>query len=469
MAKFIGRQKELSILEKIYKSTEAELVVLYGRRRIGKTSLIGQFCRGKKYLYFACRQINDDIQRAEMSRQLIRMGAPLGKFVSVFDSWDTIFNQLGEITSDEKLICVIDEFPYAVENNSSIPSILQHAWDQYLTQKNIMLILCGSSMSFMEKEVLAEKSPLFGRATHTIKLTEMDFRETIDFFPNYSPVDRVLSYAVLGGSPYCLTCFNPDISFEENVVNTILMPSSSLWNYPNTIIHQECREPSRYNEILTAIAMGATRFSDLVSKTTITSSNLPRFLRNLEEMGFVKREFSTLTPIKQKAVTQRGLYRLSDPFVSFWYRYVWGNFDLLSLGGANIVFNEQVKPQINEMASLPFEEICRQFLWEKNLNMQLPFIVQKLGRWWSANEEIDLLGTSFNGQDLLFAECKFSNSPVSRSEYFKLREKSENFSAIKKHYVLFSKSGFTQDLIELSKDNDTNLRLVGLQELVGKM
>ena len=466
MVKFIGRQRELSILEKVHTSSQSALVVLYGRRRIGKTSLVTQFCKGKKYLYFACRQINDEMQRAEISRQLIRMGAPLGKFVSVFDSWDTIFNQLGEISGKEKLVCVIDEFPYAVEGNSSIPSVLQHAWDQFLSQKNIMLILCGSSMSFMEKEVLAEKSPLFGRATHTIKLTEMSFHETVEFFPHYSAVDQVLSYAVLGGSPYCLNCFNPDISFEENVINTILMPSGRLWDYPNTIIHQECREPARYNEILTAIAMGATRFSDLVSKTTISSSNLPRFLRNLEEMGFVSREFSILTPIKQKAIAQRGLYRLSDPFVSFWYRYVWSNYDLLSLGGATIVFNEQLKPQMNEMASRPFEDICKQFLWEKNLRSELPFTIQKLGRWWIANEEIDLVGSSFDGQNLLLAECKFKNSAVSKSEYFKLKEKAKVFSSVKKYFVLFSKSGFTEDLIELAKDRESNLQLIGLDEMV---
>ena len=467
MTKFFGRFQELSTLETAYQSDRAEFIVLYGRRRIGKTSLLSKFCYGKPSLYFSAKQINDKIQLKDFSRRVIEAGAPLGRYVSSFETWDVAFEQCSALSTDkEKFVLILDEFPYMAEGNKSIASVLQHLWDHQLSRKNIMIVLCGSSMSFMEKEVLGEKSPLYGRATHTIKLGPMRYTEAMEFFPNYSTCDKILSYAVLGGSPYCLSCFDDHRSFKKNVIETILRPSGRLWDYPATLIHQECREPSRYNDILTAVACGATRFSELVSKTGIVSANLPRFLNNLEIMGFIRREFSIDTPVKKKSVRQRGLYRLGDPFVSFWYRYVWSNLDFLTMGGAEQLWKQLIEPQLNELASFPFEDMCRQYLWTQNVKNGLPFLASHIGRWWNKSSEIDLLALSFDGHSGLLGECKFKNSPMVLKDYLALKQKAEVLHFDKKYFMLFSLSGFSPELKQLAQNPRERLCLVEANELV---
>ena len=466
MFKFFGRVQELNTLETAYQSDQAELVVLYGRRRIGKTSLLSKFCQDKPSLYYSAKQVSDPIQLQDFSRRVIAAGAPLGRYVSSFETWETAFEQCSELAGKEKFLLILDEFPYMVQGNPSLASLLQHLWDHKLSQKNLMIVLCGSSMSFMEKEVLGEKSPLYGRATRTIKLSNMGYSEAMEFFPNFSTRDKILSYAVLGGSPYCLSCFDDSNSLKKNIIETILSPSGRLWDYPATLIHQECRDPSRYNDILTAVACGATKFSEIVSKTEILSANLPRFLSSLEEMGFIRREFSIDIPVKQKTIRQRGLYRLGDPFISFWYRYVWSNLDLLTMGGAEQLWEHLIEPELNEVASFPFEDICRQYLWAQNAKNDLPFLARNIGRWWNKSSEIDLLATSFNGNSGLFGECKFKNSPMTLRDYFALKQKAEELHFDEKYFVLFSLSGFSPELKQLAQNSEEGLRLVDAEELL---
>ena len=366
-----------------------------------------QFCKDKAGVYFAAKQQDDAGQRQDFNETMKRAGAPVSRMLETLPNWEAGFRQLAALPGSGKKVMVLDEFPYMAEGNPTLPSLLQHLWDHELQSADVMIVLCGSALSFMEKEVLSEKSPLFGRATRTIKVEPMLFDDVRQFFPQYDAVGAVLAYSVLGGTPYALNCFDSNRSVEENIREQLLSPSGRLWDYPTQLIAQECREPGRFNDILRTVATGSHRFSEIASKTVIQSPNLPRYLRSLAEMGFVERSFPADQSFKEKANSQRGLYDIADNLVAFWYRYVWPNFSVLNMGGAELVWKHQVAPRLNEIASFPFEEVCRQYLEKLNLKEKLPFAASRIGRWWDKNEEVDILAVPFEGGALLFGECNF--------------------------------------------------------------
>ena len=220
---FIGREAELAFLESRYQADGGQLIVLYGRRRVGKTETLKQFCKNKPHVFFACRECTDKLQLKIFSEKLLIEDIPAKKYVSEFADWDQALRSVLELPYGEaKKLLVIDEFPYMCKNNASIPSILQNLWDEVLKDENIMIILCGSAMSFIEKELLAEKNPLYGRATGIYKMTEMNFYDAAAFFPDYSDRDKVLAYAVLGGIPHYLRQFSPGLSLKDNIKRNIL-------------------------------------------------------------------------------------------------------------------------------------------------------------------------------------------------------------------------------------------------------
>lgn len=465
MYTFIGRDKELRTLQTAYESDRSELVVVYGRRRIGKTALMTQFCKDKAGVYFAAKRQDDAGQRQDFNETMKWAGAPVSRMLETLPNWEAGFRQLAALPGSGKKVMVLDEFPYMAEGNPTLPSLLQHLWDHELQSADVMIVLCGSALSFMEKEVLSEKSPLFGRATRTIKVEPMLFDDVRQFFPQYDAVGAVLAYSVLGGTPYALNCFDSNRSVEENIREQLLSPSGRLWDYPTQLIAQECREPGRFNDILRTVATGSRRFSEIASKTVIQSPNLPRYLRSLAEMGFVERSFPADQNFKEKANSQRGLYDIADNLVAFWYRYVWPNFSVLNMGGAELVWKHQVTPRLNEIASFPFEEVCRQYLEKLNLKEKLPFAASRIGRWWDKNEEIDILAVPFEGGARLFGECKFRQSEFALSDYVRLKKKAQAVPHEQAHYVLFSKSGFAPGLKLLAQDPNEHLTLVTLDEV----
>ncbi|MBR3738271.1 MAG: AAA family ATPase, partial [Eubacterium sp.] len=226
---FIGREKELKFLEDKYNETGGQLIVLYGRRRIGKTETLKEFCKGKQHIYFSCRECTDKLQLKNFSEQLFKENISAKQYINEFQDWEGAFKSVTDLPyGDSKRLIVIDEFPYMCKENESIPSILQNLWDNALKNSNVMIILCGSAMSFIEKELLAEKNPLYGRATGIYKMQEMGFYDVVKFFPNYSNEDKVIVYSILGGIPHYLRQFNPDLSLEKNIKKNILTKGSVL-------------------------------------------------------------------------------------------------------------------------------------------------------------------------------------------------------------------------------------------------
>lgn len=472
---FIGREAELKFLQDRYESGGGQLIVLYGRRRVGKTETLREFCKGKPHVFFSCTQTTDRVQLRNFSGRILQENIPARKYVSTFDDWETAFRAMLDLPYGEaKKLVVIDEFPYLCRSNPSIPSILQNLWDAEMRESNLMLILCGSAMSFIEKELLAEKNPLYGRATGIYKMKEMGFYDAIQFFPEYSDRDKVLSYAILGGIPYYLRQWDPKLPVSENIKRNILTKGCILYSEVEFLLHQELRETPVYNSIIEAVALGNTKLNAISQKSLLDdTSKTSVYLKNLIELGIIAREFSVDAKVKERASAARGTYRLTDNFFRFWYAFGFSNFSQLEDGDADGVYEYVVAPALHQFASFAFEDICREFIRVKQRQNALPFRYAKLGRWMgkttvrdekadhglrTAETEIDLLGIDREEKKYLVGECKFKGVPFSYAEYLDTLAK---LTPLKKnvtfYYALFSESGFEEKIIAEAAARQTQL------------
>lgn len=461
---FVGRQNELDFLNNRYNCQGGQLIVLYGRRRVGKTETLHEFCKGKEHVFYSCTECTDDHQLKAFSSRILSKDIPAAKYIKEFADWEQSLKSILELPGNDKKLLVIDEFPYMVKNNSSIPSILQNLWDSQLKDQNVMIILCGSAMSFIEKEILAEKNPLYGRATGILKMNEMDFYDAIKFFSNQTILNKILSFAVLGGIPHYLKQFDVSRSIEDNIKTNILQRGSILYSEVEFLMRQELRETTVYNTVIGAIAMGNTKLNDIYQKTQINKNKLTVYLKNLIDLGIIEREFPVSDGIKEQANIQRGLYQITDNFFRFWYAFVFPNVSELEVGDADGIYEYAVKPQLDEYTSHIFETICREYLRKLNMQNKLPFHFTKIGRWWDKQNELDIMATDKNKNHFILGECKFKNSAFDLSELNNIIAKFKpNKKDTKVYYYLFSKSGFTNGVMKTAKEKD--IRLVTIDDL----
>lgn len=480
---FIGREAELKFLQDKFDNENGQLVVLYGRRRVGKTETLREFCKGKQHVFYSCTQSTDKVQLSKFSKHILKEDIPAKQYISEFADWESAFRSVLDFPfGDQKKLLIIDEFPYMCKGNKSIPSVLQNLWDAELKDKNVMIVLCGSAMSFIEKELLAEKNPLYGRATGIYKMTEMGFYDAVKFFPNYSDKDKVLAYSILGGIPHYLRQFSSKLSLAENIKRNILTKGSVLYSEVDFLLHQELRETPIYNSIIEAVALGNTKLNDISQKSLVEdTSKTSVYLKNLIELGIVEREFSVDSKSKEKANSNRGTYRLTDNFFRFWYAFGFTNFSQLEDGDVDGVYDYVIAPALYEFASFTFEDVCKEFVREMQKKNELPFRYSKMGRWTGkttvrdkdapkgvrvAETEIDILGIGKGGKEYLVGECKFKNTPFDYSEYLDTVTKLTPLKeGAKFYYALFSESGF-DDKVVLEADNNDNITLYNLNQIV---
>ena len=462
---FIGRKAELEFLTSKYNSKGAQLIVLYGRRRVGKTETLREFCKDKPHVFYSCRECTDEEQLKSFSQRMLKPNIYASKYISKFTDWEQAFRSIIELPGGGKKLLVIDEFPYLVKNNGTIPSLLQNLWDESLKNENIMIILCGSAMGFIEKIILAEKNPLYGRATGILKMKEMSFYDAIQFFPGYSNHDKILAYAVLGGIPHYLKQFDDSKSLAENIKNNILQKGSILYSEVEFLMHQELRETTLYNTIIQTIALGSTKLNDIHQKTQTEKSKLSVYLKNLVQIEIIKREFPVLYGIKEQANIQRGLYKIANNFFSFWYAFVFPNISELEAGDFEGVYQNSVETALEEYSSHFFEAVCLEYIRQKNIRSELPFRYSKIGRWWTSTDELDIMAVDREKKNFILGECKFKNTPFKLSELIATQEKFKTDKSVaRKYYYLFSKSGFTKDVVAYA-DSDKSIMLVSLDEL----
>ncbi len=451
---FIGRKEELKFLEEKYTSSKAEFIVLYGRRRIGKTALIREFIKNKSHIFYSAVQITDSVQLAKMS-SIVSQYYKNEIYNDRFSDWEALFRFISNhINKDEKLILVMDEFPYMVQGNNSIPSILQKCWDNHFYNQNIMIIICGSSMSFMEKKILSEKNPLYGRTTGMLKMRELDFESARGFMGKGSLEDHLNYYSVFSGVPYYLSMINPNASFEDNLRKNILSNNSVLFNEVEFLLKQELREVNQYNAIIESIALGDTKINEIYQKTGIEKTKLPFYINNLIDLGIVKKEYPATIKIKEQGKTRSGIYKIDNSYFKFYYAYVYPYMSELLEGSVDIILEDVILERLPMFVSNEFEKIAIDKVRELGKDKIIPIRPIKIGRWWDKDKEIDI--TAFDiKNNFLFGECKWRNEKIGMKILEQLKTKSCNIGVPvnSSYYILFSKSGFTEDLIRYASNS----------------
>ena len=460
---FIGRERELSNLNKLYKSDKFEFAVIYGRRRVGKTALINEFIKDKPSICFTGVETNAKQNLENFSKCILEYASGIN-VDTTFGSFQSALEYVFEIASQKRIILVIDEYPYVARASKSLASTLQLLIDKYKDNSKLFLILCGSSMSYMEDHVLAYKAPLYGRRTAQFKIQPFDFLEACEYFKKLSKEDQALAYGIMGGTPQYLLQINDNFSIEENVKNTYLNPTSSIYEEPNNLLKQEVREPAIYNAIITAIATGSSKMSEISSKVGEDTSVCATYIKNLIALGIVKKE----TPYGDDSA-RKTIYSIEDNMFRFWYRFVPENTSIIARGASALAY-KRIEPQLSNYMGAIFEDICKQYLWKLLLDGNCAINFIELGRWWGANpktrkqEEIDIVGVA-DKNTALFAECKWTKEKVDVSVLEKLIERSELFPHKNKYYYVFAKTGFTKACEELAK-NLGNVTLIKYSDMV---
>ncbi|WP_178917824.1 ATP-binding protein [Natronomonas gomsonensis] len=454
---FYDREAELNALETTFESPGHGFQVVYGRRRVGKTELLKKFCRDRPHVYFLAAQEAEHRQREKFVDQI---AAHFDDRVPRIDDWDEAFDYLGEKLSAEQCIVVIDEFPYLIAENDSLPSYIQSFIDEQLQHTDSMLVVCGSSVSTMESDVLGHESPLYGRRTGQIDLQPFSFQQAREAI-GYDLTDAIRSYAITGGTPMYLTLFDYTTSLGENIQTHILTRTAMLYNEPEFLLRTELRNPARYLSILEAIATGHTTPKEIAGATGIDSGPLSKYLQTLRRLRLIDREVPVTASAKQ---SKRSRYHVADEFLRFWFRFVEPNRSSIE-EAPGIVYDGTIKPNLPDHVATTFEDVCQEAIWEAIRRTELDSY-SEVGRWWYGEDEIDIVGLAPDDDRLLLAECKWTSEPVGHALVSQLREKAEHVrwgpDNRTEEFAVFSKSGFVDGL---GDELDNNWSLFGLGEL----
>lgn len=454
--KFVDREHELQTLEKQYQRADASFLVVYGRRRTGKTTLLTEFCKTKPHVYFLASETGRD-QNLAAFQDVVRQSGFLPDTADIRKmGWKELLSALVPEGLEHRIVVVFDEFQYLGLTDPSFPSVLQGIWDLILQYRNILLILCGSHVHMMEQQALNYNSPLYGRRTGQIRLTQIPF----EFYPQFLPEGRRLSfsdlveyYAVTGGIPKYASLFleSQAPSLWDAIRTNVLEPDSVLRDEPHFLLNREIAEEESPFLILEAIADGSHKLSHISRASGVPAASLEKPLRVLEDLDLIERESPVTDSFSYHS--KRSVYRIRDNFIAFWFRYVFPSQQSLGRNKMNYVLEHIREDFRRSHCSFVFEDICRDLVWDYYEKGRLPVAYNKVGRWWDNNSvtEIDVVGLNEQKNEILFGECKFrENRPVDIDVCRKLRAKAARVSWRKKDrketFVLFSVSGFTPQL-----------------------
>ena len=411
---FVGRQSELQTLNALYKKPDFQMVVLYGRRRVGKTALLSHFCKDKHALYFTAEQKNDFDNLRGFSQAIWSFFENSTKRPH-FETWKSAFEYIADhCKTDQRLVIVFDEFPYAATANPSLPSILQSAIDHTFKQKNMLLALCGSNEGFMESEVLGYKSPLYGRRTAQIKLKPFDYQDAAKLLPGLSPTEQVSYFSAFGGTPYYLEQIDRSSSFADNVTRLMFDISGILYAEPQMLLRQELRDPSTYTSVLDAIGSGATSPKAIAERSGVDQNAVGTYLSTLVRLGLIQRD----VPFgEDSSRSRKGLYCLADPFFAYWYRFVSPRTGAIEAGLGRRAAQQAISgDSFSTYKGRQFELVCQQWYIRQAQKGEVPFLPLTIGKWWGTDPalrervDIDLVAGSKTERSLYVGECKYRNS-----------------------------------------------------------
>ena len=471
MGMIIGRENELKTLNNIFKKNKFECLIMYGRRRVGKTTLINEFVKNKKNIFYAALSSNSYDNLKALSLELKKYLKQSDK--SIYSDYEAILDTIYEISKKERVVFVIDEFPYLAESEKKFTSLLQHYIDKKFREIKLFIILCGSSMSFMEKKVLSEKSPLFGRRTAQIKIEPLDYKKTALFNKKISFENNALVYGITGGLPHYINELNVKNDIKNALLENFLNSSSYLFGEPENILMQELREPNNYNAIINQIANGATKLSEISNKARIDMPQCSKYINILIKLDILKKNYPIIGDSKKKS-----FYKLKDFLFRFWYYFVQPNMTLINSGRIKNAYNEVISSYISNYMGEIFEEICKQYLLYYDKKM--PINILDIGEWWGYDKknnkeiQIDIVATSpkknnSNDISIIVGSCKWTNEKVGIAELNLLKEYTsvmlqtyKNSTDINVYYYLFSKSGFKSSILEYKENN---VKLINLKDL----
>jgi AAA+ ATPase superfamily predicted ATPase len=461
---FIGREEELQYLEEKYRENGCDLILLYGRRRIGKTSLVKKFIENKPSIYLMATMED----KSQIIRNFSHSTAEyfLDELVisHPFQDNDSFFKYFSSKTSGlkEKLVIVFDELTYLIEKDKSFLSVLQKYYDSQLKRLNLMIIITGSLINVVKNDIMNYSSPIYGRRTGNIELKEMNYQDLKKFFPHISSESALQIYSIYGGSPYYLELLGDGADPIEKFLN----PNNIFYNDPYFILGQELRTPDKYFTILRLIAGGKNTSTEISHSMNVHSNELSPYLEKLQLIGVI----SKILPIYTTSV-KKGAYIIKSNFLNFYFRYVFPNVRSLELGNRlNVV--KSIKDDINQHISRIFEDVCIQFLIINGKKL-FKREIKELGKWWGKDKnktrgkdivEIDVVGSLDNGQ-MIFGEVKYTKQQVDIDILFELKKKSELLSKDNSIYILFSKSGFSEALNNYVIRNPQNVFLVNLDDV----
>lgn len=467
---FVARQRELAALESHFDTGRFELVVLYGRRRLGKTMLLTEFAKGRRCLFFTAQEKSDGINLASFSREVADFFG-LGGAAS-FETWADALHFVARHAAAAgagPMLLVFDEFPYAAKANESLPSTLQTAIDHEFLGINMTMVLCGSNQGFMEGRVLGSQSPLYGRRTAQMKLGPFDYLDTRAMLPDCSPREAVEYYAAFGGTPYYLAQISAAETFSENVARLFFDPYGLLYGEPGMLLRQELNEPALYASILDAVAAGATRPQAIADKAHVSQNSVGKYLQTLESLGIIERR----VPLGENpAHSRRGVYRIADPFFAYWYRFVSPAAGAVETGAGGLVAAASTSgPDFDTYVGGRFEDVCLQWVRRQNALGRLGFVATSFGSWWGTDPtvreraDIDIVASDAHGTHVLLGECKWRNDFDETGAIETLeRRASVVAGSAERIYVLFSKNPVSEGTRRKASGR-TDLRLVDCEGL----
>ena len=459
MEKFVDRKNEIDFLNQEYAKKESSLIILYGRRRIGKTSLIKEFGKNKNMIYFLATE-ESEAQNREMLKNIIASNLKNDLLNSMkVDNWEILFKTIISDKSEDKKIIVLDEFQYLGKANPSFPSIFQKIWDQILKDENVMVILCGSLINMMESQTLNYTSPLYGRRTGQIKLKQIPFENYSEFFKKKMKEKELIEkYAVTGGIPKYIESFKEEDNIFNEIKNYIMNKQSYLYEEPNFLLQNEVSEVGSYFSIIKSIAAGNRKLGNISSNLSVSPTNLSKYLQTLINLDILEREvpITELNPEKSK----KGQYKIKDNFISFWFQFIYPNRALLEMDKTDIVLKKIKSNFIDNHVSFIYEDICKQKMWNLIADGTLEVQYNKIGRWWNNSAEIDIVGLNEEENSIIFGECKYYKDSKKMNEkvFYDLKEKSKlvewKNNNRKEMFILFSASGYSDELKKIAKEND---------------
>jgi len=448
---FFGRTKELALLENIHQRAGAQLLILYGRRRIGKTALIEQWTQNRlaerDYVYWMATQTSTANQLRDFSQTILRFIEPDALISPTFsyESWETALARVAQLANKRRFVLILDEITYVMQANPELPSLLQRAWDHALKRSNLFLILTGSLAGIIQRSALDYQAPLYGRATAKLKLHPLAFGALRALLPGMTTEQRVAVYAITGGVPAYLELFNDTRNIIYNLREHFITPVNVMLNDAVFLLREQVDEPRNYIALLEAIANGGHKLIDIAKLAGLERSNANKYLTVLRELGYIERIVPVTVQYPERS--RQGRYVFTDAYLRFYFRFLRPYLGDIERGRLNRVINLLRDHLTDFIGTHTYEELCREWLNEKADRDELPYFLDRVGSHWSKEAQIDVVGINWRTKQILFGECKWGRQPVERRVIDKLITQSAKALPGKgdwrQNYILFSRASLT--------------------------